>query len=197
VRKHGSDWAKALTVTAVLAVALAAGSASALAQTGGSGPPGGTTTTDPAVPPTGVAGVATLAPDGSAIPPSDAPPAVRKAINAGNRIHTLPYLWGGGHNRKFKGQGYDCSGAVSYVLHAAGMLKSPMSSGPLARSWGVPGVGQWITVYANRSHAYAVIAGLRWDTSAVGESLNQGSGPRWRTTQRSAVGYTARYFPGY
>ena len=61
------------------------------------------------------------------------------------------------------------------------------------RSWGVPGAGQWITVYANKSHAYAVIAGLRWDTSAVGEALNQGSGPRWRATQRSSVGYTAKY----
>jgi cell wall-associated NlpC family hydrolase len=198
VRRQRSDWATVLAIAALLAAALAVSAASALAQTGGSGPPGGTTTTtDPAAPPTGVAGVATLAPDGSAIPPTDAPPAVRKAINAGNRIHTLPYVWGGGHNRKFRGQGYDCSGAVSYVLHAAGLLKSPLSSGPLARSWGAPGVGQWITVYANSSHAYAVIAGLRWDTSAVGEALNQGSGPRWRTTQRSSVGYTARYFPGY
>src|SRR5262245_27846537 len=177
----------------VAAVVLLAGSASALAQTGGL--PGGTTT-DPVAPaPTGVAGVATLAPDGTAIAPTDAPTAVRKAINAGNRIHTLPYVWGGGHNRKFKGSGYDCSGAVSYVLHAAGMLKSPLSSGPLARSWGQPGVGQWITVYANKSHAYAVIAGLRWDTSAVGEALNQGSGPRWRATQRSSVGYTAKFWP--
>jgi hypothetical protein len=172
---------------------LASGAASASAQTGGYVPPGSTTTT----PATGVPGVATLAPDGTAIPPSDAPRPVRKAINAGNRIHTLPYLWGGGHNRKFRGAGYDCSGAVSYVLHAAGMLKSPLSSGPLARSWGQPGIGQWITVYANKSHAYAVIAGLRWDTSAVGEALNQGSGPRWRATQRSSVGYTARYWPGY
>jgi hypothetical protein len=122
---------------------------------------------------------------------------VRKAINAGNRIHTLPYIWGGGHNRKFRGTGYDCSGAVSYVLHAAGMLKFPMTSGGLARSWGLPGVGQWITVYANKQHTYAVIAGLRWDTSAVGEALNQGSGPRWRQTQRDGVGYTAKYFPGY
>ena len=195
MRKHRSGWARALTVTAVLVAAVIAGSASALAQTGGSGPPGGTAS-DPTVP-TGVAGVATLAPDGSAIPPTDAPPAVRKAINAGNRIHTLPYIWGGGHNRKFKGRGYDCSGAVSYVLHAAGLLKSPMSSGPLARSWGAPGAGQWITVYANKSHAYAVIAGLRWDTSAVGEALNQGSGPRSRETQRSSVGYTSKYWPGY
>ena len=180
-------------------VVLGIASAAALAQTGGAAPPGEPTVTPPpttAPVPVPVAGAATLAPDGTAIPPTDAPRAVRKAINAGNRIHTLPYLWGGGHNKHFTGTGYDCSGAVSYVLHAAGLLKSPLSSGPLARSWGVPGVGQWITVYANKTHAYAVIAGLRWDTSAVGESLDQGSGPRWRLTQRSPLGYTAKYFPG-
>lgn len=196
MRGRDPGWNRRVGVTALLAlVAIAGGSVSASAQTGGAAPPGSPTTTTPA--PAPVAGVATLAPDGTAVPPSDAPRAVRKAINAGNRIHMLPYLWGGGHNRKFKGTGYDCSGAVSYVLHAAGMLKSPMSSGPLARSWGAPGVGQWITVYANNSHAYAVIAGLRWDTSAVGESLNQGSGPRWRATQRDSTGYTARFSPGY
>jgi len=172
--------------------AIASGSASALAQTGGAAAPGAPITTAP----TGVPGVATLAADGTAIPPSDAPRPVRKAINAGNRIHTLPYLWGGGHNRKFRSAGYDCSGAVSYVLHAAGMLKRPLASGGLARR-GSPGVGQWITVYANKSHAYAVIAGLRWDTSAVGEALNQGSGPRWRATPRDPAGYAVRFFPGY
>ena len=147
--------------------------------------------------PGGALGVATLASDGTAIPPVNAPRPVTKAINAGNRIHTRPYIWGGGHSRKFKGKGYDCSGAVSYVLHAAGMLRRPLASGPLARSWGAPGVGQWITVYANKTHAFAVIAGIRWDTSAVGESLNQGSGPRWRATQRSSWGYASRFFPGY
>jgi hypothetical protein len=62
--------------------------------------------------------------------------------------------------------------------------------------WGQPGLGQWITVYANRGHMYAVIAGLRYDTSAVGETLNQGSGPRWRATARSSFGYAVRYRPG-
>ncbi len=70
-----------------------------------------------------------------------------------------------------------------------------MSSGPLMR-WGAPGLGSWITVYTNRSHAFVVIAGLRFDTSAVGESLNQGSGPRWRTTARSGTGYSMRFWPG-
>jgi hypothetical protein len=70
-----------------------------------------------------------------------------------------------------------------------------MPSGPLATSWGSPGKGRWITVYANASHAYMVVAGLRFDTSAVGERLNRGSGPRWRATKRKPTGYTARYYP--
>jgi cell wall-associated NlpC family hydrolase len=193
-RRDRAKLARRLALPLLVAVAALAGSAAASAQTGGAAPPGSPVTT-PA--PSGVPGVATLAPDGTAIPPSDAPRAVRKAINAGNRIHTLPYIWGGGHNRKFKGRGYDCSGAVSYVVHAAGMLRSPLTSGGFARSWGAPGIGQWITVYANKTHAYAVIAGLRWDTSSVGEALNQGSGPRWRASQRDSTGYVAKYFPGY
>jgi cell wall-associated NlpC family hydrolase len=182
-----------LTIGLALVCALATATG-ASAQTGGTPPPGSTTTTTPA--PAPAPGVATLQPDGSAIAPSDAPRQVRKAINAGNRIRTKPYLWGGGH-RKFKAKGYDCSGAVSYLLRAAGMLKRPLASGPLASSWGSPGVGSWITVYAHRSHAYMVVAGLRFDTSAVGESFNQGSGPRWRSTARSPMGYTARYYPGF
>jgi hypothetical protein len=163
----------------------------AAAQTGGAGPPGSTTTsTAPAAP----GGTAQLQPDGTALAPADAPRQVRKAINAGNRIHTRPYIWGGGH-RRFKSTGYDCSGAVSYVLHAAGLLRSPLSSGPLM-AWGAPGTGTWITVYANRSHAWMTVAGLRFDTSAVGESFNQGSGPRWRASARGGTGYAARFYPG-
>ena len=165
----------------------------AAAQTGGAGPPGSTTTTTTTTT-TSPSGTAQMQPDGTAIPPADAPRQVRKAINAGNRIHTRPYIWGGGH-RKFKSTGYDCSGAVSYVLHAAGLLRSPLSSGPLM-AWGSPGVGSWITVYANKSHAWMTVAGLRFDTSAVGESFNQGSGPRWRASMRSGTGYAVRFFPG-
>ena len=168
------------------------GAVPAMAQTGGI--PGGTTSTTQTTP-VSPTGTAQLRPDGTAIPPANAPRQVRKAINAGNRIHTRPYIWGGGHSR-FKSRGYDCSGAVSYVLHAAGLLRSPLSSGPLASSWGAPGIGSWITVYANAGHAWMTVAGLRFDTSAVGESLNQGSGPRWRQTMRSGAGYTSRYSPG-
>jgi hypothetical protein len=169
--------------------------APAAAQTGGV--PGGTTstTTTTTTTPAPSGSTAILNPDGSATAPAGAPKQVRKAINAGNRIRFKPYLWGGGH-RSFKSRGYDCSGAVSYLLHAAGMLKRPLASGPLMK-WGSPGIGSWITVYANSGHTYVVVAGLRYDTSAVGESLNQGSGPRWRATARSSVGYAARYRPGF
>jgi hypothetical protein len=172
----------------------------AAAQTGGTVAPGSTTTTtttttDPAAP-IGPPGRAKRRKDGTAVAPADAPPAIQAAIAAGNAIHTMPYRWGGGH-RTFYDSGYDCSGAVSYVLHAAGFLSSPLPSGPLASSWGVPGKGRWITVYANAGHAYMVVAGLRFDTSAVGEKLNQGSGPRWRKTKRKPTGYTAKFYPGY
>ena len=187
-----------LAVAGVTAIAILAAAVPAAAQTGGSGPPGGTTTTtttDPSAP-VGPPGRAKLRKDGTALAPSDAPANIQAAIAAGNAIHTYPYHWGGGH-RSFTDTGYDCSGAVSYVLHAAGFLSSPMPSGPLASSWGTPGKGRWITVYANASHAYMVVAGLRFDTSAVGERLNQGSGPRWRKTKRKATGYTAKFYPGY
>lgn len=137
--------------------------------------------------------VAQIQPDGSASVPAGAPDAVRRAIGAANRIHRKTYIWGGGH-RSFKAKGYDCSGAVSYVLHAAGLLSYPLVSGQLA-FWGTPGPGTWITVYANRVHTYMVIAGLRYDTSPRGESVNQGRGPRWRFTTRTGTGFAVRHYP--
>ncbi len=141
-----------------------------------------------------IAGKAQLQPDGTALAPADAPEPIRNAINAANRIRTKPYVWGGGHGA-WEAKGYDCSGAVSYVLHAAGLLSSPMTSGAL-RHWGYAGMGQWIAVYANKSHAWMTVAGLRFDTSSAGESWNQGSGPRWRASMRSGAGYAVRFSPG-
>src|SRR6266540_327295 len=184
-----------ITTICTLAVAVPAA-----AQTGGSTPPGGTTTTTTTTPtapaaPLAPPGKAKLRKDGTALAPSDAPANIQAAIAAGNAIHTYPYRWGGGH-RSFTDTGYDCSGAVSYVLHAAGLLTAPMTSGGFASSWGVPGKGRWITVYGNAGHVYMVVAGLRYDTSSGGERLNQGSGPRWRSTKRKPTGYTAKYYPG-
>jgi cell wall-associated NlpC family hydrolase len=139
-------------------------------------------------------GKAKLSADGrTAIAPDDAPPEVKDAIAAANKITSKPYRYGGGHG-SFEDSGYDCSGAVSYALHGGGLLKAPLDSGSFM-SWGAAGKGSWITVYANSGHAYAVIAGLRWDTSASGSS--GGSGPRWRPQARSASGYTARHPAGF
>jgi hypothetical protein len=128
---------------------------------------------------------------GRALAPLDAPPAVRKVIAAANRIRTKPYIWGGGHGRWWD-RGYDCSGAVSYALHGGALIDSPMPSGPM-ESWGRRGPGRWITVYANAGHAFAVIAGLRWDTSGN----TSGTGPRWHTDMASTRGFVVRHPVGY
>ena len=112
---------------------------------------------------------AKLMPDGSAAAPADAPIEVQKAIWAANTIQDMPYKYGGGH-AVIEDNGYDCSGTVSYALIHAGLLKSPLPSGPFMR-WGKRGKGQWITVYANGGHAYAVIAGLRLDTSSYSSRI--------------------------
>jgi hypothetical protein len=134
---------------------------------------------------------ARLLPNGMLIPPKSAPLPVKKVIAAANKIRTKPYVWGGGHARWWD-RGYDCSGSVSYALHGGEFLDSPLPSGPMEK-WGLPGEGRWITVYANPGHAYAVIAGVRWDTS--GDS--SGTGPRWHEDLRDNVGYVARHPEGF
>jgi hypothetical protein len=113
--------------------------------------------------------------DGRAIAPPRAPALVKRVIAAANEITGRPYVWGGGH-RSFFSKGYDCSGAVGYALHGAGLLATTMVSGQLA-SWGDGGVGHWITVYANAEHVFMVVAGLRFDTR---DDLPGVSGPRWK-----------------
>jgi hypothetical protein len=155
-----------------------------------------TTTDVPGAPvgDTAPSALATILPGGIASIPAGAPWQVARAIGAANRIHTRTYIWGGGH-RGWKAKGYDCSGAVSYVLHAAGLLSSPEVSGQLA-FWGTYGTGSWITVCANKVHTYMVIAGLRYDTSPRGEWIDQGRGPRWRYTLRTNAGFAVRHYPG-
>jgi peptidoglycan hydrolase-like protein with peptidoglycan-binding domain len=133
---------------------------------------------------------ATMASDGlHAVAPSSAPQEVQDAITAANRIVGKPYKYGGGHG-SWTDSGYDCSGTVSYALHGAGLLSRPMSSGEFG-GWGVGGKGTWISVYYNSGHAYAVIAGLRLDTSGTG-----GRGPRWHTDMRSGDGYSVTHWRG-
>lgn len=122
-------------------------------------------------------------------PPPGAPGAVAQVIAAGNAIATLPYIWGGGHG-SFQASGYDCSGSVSYALAAAGLLSSPLDSTGF-ESWGDPGPGRWITVYANAGHAFMVVAGWRFDTVALASG-----GTRWSQTMAGTSGFVARHPPG-
>jgi hypothetical protein len=129
---------------------------------------------------------------GVAYAPSLAPLQVKKAIWAGNQIRLKPYIYGGGHGT-WHDAGYDCSGTVSYVLHAAGLLKTSMDSTDF-ESWGQRGLGQWITVYTNAGHAFVQIAGIRLDTSAEDDpSPPPGTGPRWRPLMKGTAGFEPRH----
>ena len=138
----------------------------------------------------GPAGRATLTKGGLARAPSNAPEAVRRVIAGGNSIADFPYVWGGGHG-SFQDSGYDCSGSVSYALAAAGLLDTPMASGPFMK-YGEPGRGKWITIYSNPGHMFMVVAGLRYDTSG----RNGPRGSRWQAAPRSVSGFVARHPPG-
>jgi peptidoglycan hydrolase-like protein with peptidoglycan-binding domain len=114
---------------------------------------------------------------------------LRRAVAAANRIQFKPYIYGGGHG-SFSAAGYDCSGSVSYVLHGMGRLSVPMDSSELM-SYGKPGPGRFVTIYANAGHAFMVIDGRRYDTSG-----RASSGSRWGPGMRSTAGYVARHPSG-
>jgi peptidoglycan hydrolase-like protein with peptidoglycan-binding domain len=117
------------------------------------------------------------------------PGALGRLISGANRIAEMPYKYGGGHGT-FNDTGYDCSGSVSYALHAAGLLKSPLDSSGFM-SYGEPGPGRHVTIYANPNHAYMVVNGRRYDTSALRET-----GSRWTSKPRSPSGFVARHPAG-
>jgi NlpC/P60 family len=167
-------------LAALAAVLLCAGDAAA--QSGGF-------SSEPEVVEAPLAEAAMTADRRTAAPPAEAPPEVVDAIEAANRITRKPYKWGGGHGR-WRDSGYDCSGTVSYVLHAAGLLDTARDSSGLM-SYGKRGKGEWITIYAHGGHAYMEIAGLRFDTSGRGEE-----GPRWRLEPRRPRGFVKRHPTG-
>jgi len=114
---------------------------------------------------------------------------VDEVIAAGDEIATRPYVWGGGHG-SFVSDGYDCSGSVSYALHGGGLLSSPEDSTAL-ESYGDPGPGRFITIYANSEHAFMVVDGKRFDTVALSET-----GTRWSGSMTSTAGFVARHPAG-
>ena len=126
---------------------------------------------------------------GVAYAPANAPDRVKAALWAVNSFRHKPYHWGGGHGT-FYDSGYDCSGAVSYALHFAGSLSQPLPSSDLLR-YGESGRGRWITVYSRHGHTFAIIAGLRLDTTDF--RYGGDVGPRWYTEGRSTWGFSPRH----
>lgn len=147
------------------------------------GPPPVTSATVPGT-------VARLRTDGRAAIPLGAPKRVRRLVSQYNRIVGKRYLWGGGH-AVVEDRAYDCSGAVGYGLIKTGLLHTTMVSGRFAR-WAAAGPGRWVTIYANRSHVYAEVAGLRLDTSPYGDPAGA-SGVRWRSVVGARPGFRVRH----
>jgi hypothetical protein len=136
-------------------------------------------------------GRSALLQDGIAYAPKNAPAAVHRAIAAGNRLQDKPYKWGGGH-AVLNDSGYDCSGAVSYVLREAGLMRGQMPSKGFF-NYGDRGAGRWITVYVRNGHVFLTVAGLRLDTGWGGGR----KGPRWQAGSRPGRGHVVRHPSGY
>ena len=145
----------------------------------------------PASGPTVAGNTARLRFGGQAAAPENAPLAVKRAIWAANQLRTKPYRFGGGH-KSFVDNAYDCSGFVSYALGGAGLIPSPMSSSDFRR-FGQSGRGKWITIFARNGHTYAIIAGLRLDTTPYLTAHDRWA-PRWQPTARvPASGFEVRH----
>jgi 3D (Asp-Asp-Asp) domain-containing protein len=146
---------------------------------------------------------ARILPDGDAVAPPEAPAAVRLAIAAGNLIQTLPYPEPDVHYGSLAKlwPAYDCSGATSFLLYAAHLLSpTPLDSSEL-ENYGQPGPGHWITIYANPTHTWIVIAGIALDTANYGgPPIPEGTGPRWRSEPLANLNdgtrYVSRHPPG-
>ena len=132
---------------------------------------------------------ASLSANGLAGVPASAPHKVEAIIRAANAVALLPYVYGGGHAR-WEDSAYDCSASVSFALAAAGYLKGPLDSTSFM-SWGKPGPGKWVTIFANAGHAWMMVAGLRFDTSGL-----RIDGSRWTSETRSTSGFVLRHPPG-
>lgn len=128
-----------------------------------------------------------------------------------------PYIWGGGHARcgvpnhtglvnPYTGQvdagiGYDCSGSTCAILGAAEMGFTigggVMGSGSIASSWGEPGKGSELTVYANSVHVFIVFHTPQGDKHfGTGHWGKSWSGPGFNPEMHPLSGFSPRHFPG-
>jgi len=139
---------------------------------------------------------AQLLPNGLAAAPAAAPLAVREIIAAGNQIVGKPYVYGGGHGLALSdvAPAYDCSSAVEHLLYGGGLLPLTYDapSGTL-ESFGQPGAGRWVTLYASADHVFMYVAGLRWDTHNAAGPGDGSTGIGWHPLIRSDAGFAARH----
>jgi cell wall-associated NlpC family hydrolase len=138
----------------------------------------------------GQSGAGSVGGNGAVVAPAGVPVAVAQVIAGGNEIADFPYRWGGGHV-SFVDDAYDCSGSVSYALAAGGLLNTTLTSGQL-ESWGDPGPGKWVTVYANAGHTFMYVDGMWFNTAG----RNGPYASRWQTDTPSLAGYVVRHPPG-
>ncbi|MGH2836372.1 MAG: hypothetical protein ACRDLT_18935 [Solirubrobacteraceae bacterium] len=154
---------------------------------------------DGVAPPVTAGPHAQLLPDGDASAPASAPPAVAEMIAAGNQIVGKPYVYGGAHGLPLDvvAPDYDCSSSVAHLLNGGGLLpvSDDMTSGEL-ESWGLPGPGRWVTIYASATHVFMYVAGLRWDTWNAAGAADGSGGIGWHPLVRSAAGFVVRHPPG-
>ena len=137
--------------------------------------------------------------DGRAAAPAGAPGAVRGIIAAGNQISGRPYLFGAGHGLPLDqlAPAYDCSSSVEHLLYGGGLLPAGYGAASAAlESWGRPGPGRWVTIYANPDHVFMYVAGLRWDTWNAAGPGDGSAGIGWHPLVRDAAGFVARHPAG-
>jgi len=188
---------RSTTATIAAAAMLALPALAHANSTGGTGTgsaPSGAATPAPAgdrAHPT-IAGTRTKLVKGVAYAPAAAPARVKQLIWSVNTILRKPYVYGGGHG-KWNDRGYDCSGLVSYALHAAGLLKESLSAPGFFR-FGTYGTGRWITLWVRSGHVFAVVGGLRLDTTPYPSRGVEG--PRWRPQMRDTSAFTPRHPAG-
>ena len=139
---------------------------------------------------------AKLLSDGQAAAPAGAPAAVQGIIAAGNQIVGKPYLYGGGHGLALDqvASTYDCSSSVEHLLYGGRLLPVTYdaASGEL-ESFGLPGPGRWVTIYASADHVFMYVAGLRWDTHNAAGSGDGSTGIGWHPLVRSSAGFAERH----
>jgi hypothetical protein len=145
-----------------------------------------------------------ILPSGLAAAGEEAPLAVKRMVAAGNRLFNAAYLYGGAHGTPLSQlePAYDCSSAVSYVLHAGGVFGPYAEDSTELENYGEPGPGRYISIYANAGHAFMYVGGLRFDTveaPAYDTGPNSGKpGPKWRVSPSVPdwATWTVRHPPG-